>query len=92
VEREQASRPTRLRQLVSTVYDAQGGGRSPVLDGPWWLGLTAAVVAVVLAFGGGPWRWVALAVFAIFFWLPFVARWAVVLARSVGAFRDGFRS
>jgi purine-cytosine permease-like protein len=89
---EPGRQPSRLRQIATTVYDAQGGGRWPALDGPWWLALAAVVCAVVLTFGSGPWRWVAIAVVVILFWLPFVLRWSTSILRSAGAFRDGFRS
>jgi hypothetical protein len=74
------------------VYHAQAGGRWPLLDGPWWLGLTGVVSMAVLLFGDGPWKWIALTIVAILFWLPFGARWVVSLRRSISAFREGFRS
>jgi len=81
-----------MRRWVSTVYDAQAGGRSPMLDGPWWLGILAIVVTSVFVFGSAPWTWLVVPIAAAVFWLPFCVRWAVALGRSVTAFRDGFRS
>lgn len=92
VESEPAPEPSRLRRLASTVYDAQAGSRSPMLDGPWWLGLTAVVVISVLVFGSSPWKWTVLPIAAALLWVPFVVRWVVALTRSVTAFREGFRS
>lgn len=89
---EPAPKPSRVGRLVATVYDAQAGSRSPMLDGPWWLGLTAVVVMSVLVFGSSPWTWIVLPIAAGLFWLPFVARWVVALTRSVTAFREGLRS
>jgi hypothetical protein len=63
-----------------------------MLDGPWWLGLTAVVVMSVLVFGSSPWTWIVLPIAAGPFWLPFVGRWVVALTRSVTAFREGLRS
>jgi hypothetical protein len=92
VESEPAPKPSRFQRLVSTVYDAQAGSRSPILDGPWWLGLTAVVVISVLVFGSSPWKWIVLPIGAALLWLPFVVHWVVALTRSVTAFRVGFRS
>ncbi len=74
------------------MYDAHAGSRNVVLDGPWWLGLAAVVVVSVLVFGSGPWKWLAVPVAAILFWIPSGVRWTLALARSVSAFRDGYRS
>lgn len=92
VETQPEAEPSRLRRFASTVYDAQAGGRSPILDGPWWLGLTAAVVLAVLVLGSSPWTWIVLPVAAVLLWLPFCVRWVVSLTRSVRAFRQGLRS
>jgi hypothetical protein len=88
---ESAPTPSRIRPLASTVYDAQAGSRSPILDGPWWLGLTAVVVLAVLVFGSSPWKWLVLPVVAVLFWLPFCVRLAVALSFSVSAFREGLQ-
>jgi hypothetical protein len=92
VNSEPAPRSSRLRRLASRVYDAHSGSRSPILDGPWWLSLTALVVVSVLVFGSNPWKWVVLPFAAALLWLPYVAHWVVALSRSVTAFREGFRS
>jgi hypothetical protein len=81
-----------FKRFASTVYDAQAGSRSPILDGPWWLGPTAVVVVAVLVFGSSPWQWIVLPVAAALLWMPFLVRWVVALTRSVTAFREGFRS
>jgi hypothetical protein len=91
VEHERAPRPSRIRRFASTVYDAQAGSRSPILDGPWWLSVTSVVVVSVLVFGSSPWTWFALPVAAVLLWLPFCVRWVVALTRSVVAFREGLR-
>jgi uncharacterized membrane protein YccC len=92
VEPEPAPKPSRFKRFASTVYGAQAGSRSPILDGPWWLGLTVVVVVSVLVFGSNTWKWIVLPVAAALLWLPFLARWIVALTRSVTAFREGFRS
>ena len=92
VKSESAPKASRIRRLASTVYDAQAGSRSPILDGPWWLALASVVALAVLVFGGSPWKWLVVPVVAVLFWLPLCVRWAVALGRSVGAFREGLRS
>ena len=87
-----ASHPSPFKRFAATVYDAQAGSRSPVLDGPWWLGITIAAALGVLVFGANPWRWFALPVVAALFWLPLCVRWLVASGRSVKAFRDEYRS
>src|SRR5262249_33274875 len=89
---EPAPKPPRVNQLASTVYDAQAGSRTPILDGPWWLGPTVILVMAVLVFGSTPWKWIVLPVAAVLLWLPLCVRWVVSLSRSVSAFREGFRS
>lgn len=79
-------------RLATTVYGAQAGGRTPLLDGPWWLGVTAAITLGVLVVGTSPWKWLALPFVAILLWLPFVVRSLVALQRAVSAFREGLRS
>ena len=74
------------------MYDAQAGGRSPVLDGPWWLGSGIAVALVVLVAGSGPWRWIGAAVVAVLFSVPFCVRSAVAIGRSVRDVRAAYRS
>lgn len=75
------------------VYDAQAGGRTPLLDGPWWLGITVAVALGVLVFGtSSPWKWLTLPFVAVLLWLPFCVRWAVALGRAVSRFREASRS
>lgn len=74
---------SRVRRLATAVYNAQAGSRWPLLDGPWRLALTLVVALGVLAFGGGPWRWLALLVVLVFFLVPLALRWAVALGRSV---------
>jgi hypothetical protein len=46
----------------------------------------------VLSFGDSPWTWLAVPILAAFFWLPFCARWASAIWRSIMAFREGLRS
>jgi hypothetical protein len=91
VEHERAPKPSRIRQFASTVYDAQAGSRSPILDGPGWLSVTAVVVGSVVVFGSSPWTWLAALVAAVLLWLPLCVRWVVALTRSVVAFREGLR-
>jgi hypothetical protein len=74
------------------VYDARGGGRSAILDGPWWLGGLGVLVATVLTFGSDPWKWLVGLVAALFLWLPAGLRWGSAIHRSVRAFREGLRS
>jgi hypothetical protein len=88
----ETERTSRGKRLASRVYDAGAGGRSPTLDGPWWLTALSLIVVTVMISGTGPWKWLVLPVAALFFWLPFCVRWSVALWRSVGAFREGFRS
>lgn len=93
VESESARQPaSRMKRLAREVYDAQAGSRSPILDGPWWLGMSLLAAVAVLLIVGSPWKWLALLVLIGFFWLPFLVRWAVALARTVPAFRKGYGS
>ena len=85
-------RTSRTRRLASKVYDAGAGSRSPVLDGPWWLGALGLSVVTVLTFGNNPWKWLVLPIAAVLFWLPFCIRWSLAIWHSVDAFREGFRS
>jgi hypothetical protein len=79
-----------VRRLIVKVY---GPGRGDILlDGPWWLGLLFLVVVTVLSFGSTPWKWLVVPVAVFFFWLPGCIRWGLGLWRSVGAFREGYRS
>lgn len=89
---EKTERPSPTRRLASKVYDAGAGSRSPVLDGPRWLGALVLVSLAVLAFGTAPWKWIAMLVLGVFFWLPFLVRWILAIWRTPGAFREGFRS
>jgi hypothetical protein len=91
VKSESEPRQSQIRRVAATVYDAQGGSRSPVLDGPWWLGLIGVVVVAVLVLDSEPWKWLVVPIAAAFFWLPFYVRWVLALSRSVRAFREGFR-
>lgn len=77
--------------MVSSVYDAQAGGKHPLLDGPGWLIIVGLAALIGASLAPSPWRWVALAAVALLFWLPFAVRWAMALGRSVGAFRAGLR-
>lgn len=81
-----------MRRFAATVYDAQGGRRWPVLDGPWWLSVLFLVVVTALTFGSSPWKWLVLPIAAAFFWLPSCVRWGSAIWRSVIAFGEGFRS
>src|SRR3569623_3418995 len=92
VEATPGTQQSRVRRFASTVYDAQAGGREPLLDGPWWLGLLLVVAVSVLTFGSSPWKWLVVPLLAAFFWLPFCVRWGSALWRSVISFREGFRS
>jgi hypothetical protein len=92
VDSESGTEASRVRRFASTVYDAQRGGRSTLLDGPWWLGAIGVAVSTVLIFGNPPWTWLGVPVAAAFFWLLFLVRWVAALSRSVGAFRQGYRS
>jgi hypothetical protein len=92
VETESAPEESSAKRLAATVYDAHGGSRSPLLDGPWWLGITTALALAVLVFGDSPWKWLAAPVAVALFWLPLGIRWAVALRRSVSAFREGYQS
>jgi purine-cytosine permease-like protein len=92
VDSGSGSGTSRARRFASTVYDARRGGRSTLLDGPWWLGVIGVAVFTVLIFGSRPWTWLAVPLAAAFFWVPSVVRWGSALWRSVGAFRQGYRS
>jgi hypothetical protein len=89
---EPTPRPSAVRRMAAATYDAQAGGRSPILDGPRWLGITLIVGLSVLAVGRGPWKWFALLVVAVLLWLPLLVRWIVAIARSVRAVRDEWQS
>jgi len=80
------------RRLATVVYDAQADSRTPILDGPWWIGITAAAALSVLAFGAAPWKWLALPFVAVLLWLPLVARWLVALWKMGRAVREASRS
>lgn len=92
IARVETENTSRGKRLASRVYDAGAGGRSPILDGPWWLAVVGLVVVTVLTLGSSPWTWLVLPIAALFFWIPFCIRWILALWRSVGAFREGFRS
>lgn len=81
-----------IKRLAATVYNAQAGGRSPVLDGPWWLGITIALALGVLTFVDSPWKWLALPPVVVLVWLPFFVRWAMAFIRSARALSEGYRS
>jgi hypothetical protein len=92
VERGPAREESSVRRLAVTVYDAHAGGRSPILDGPWWLGLIIAGTVALAIVGGAHGSWVALPVVVALLVVPSCVRWAVALGRSIRAFREGFRS
>jgi hypothetical protein len=89
---EPASQPSAVTRAAAATYEAQAHGRVPILDGPWWLGLTVAVGLGVLTFGHGPWKWLALLVVAALLWLPYFVRWTVAICRSVRAAREEWQS
>jgi uncharacterized membrane protein YgcG len=92
VESEISTKASPIKRLTATVHQGQAGSRSPVLDGPWWVGLMIAVALAALVFGSAPWKWIAVPIVVVLLWLPFCVRWALALGRAVGAFREGFRS
>lgn len=79
------------RNLVSSVYSAHAGSRSPLLDGPWWLVVSIGGAVAVAIIWSGPLKWIALAILAFLFWLPLGYRWISAIWRSGSAFREGLR-
>ena len=92
MDRERPGTASGLRAASSKVYAGWAGSRNPILDGPWWLGAVVLASMVGLAVVDGPWRWLILPVAILFILVPLGIRWAVALGRSVGAFREGYRS
>lgn len=82
---------SRLKSLARAVYDAQAGGRSPLLDGPWWLGATLAIAVAVYVFTDSPWKWLSLPFLVLLSTVPWVIRWTVALSRILPEFRKGLR-
>ncbi|GAA4694092.1 hypothetical protein GCM10023349_06390 [Nocardioides conyzicola] len=77
--------------MASEVYAAHAGGRSPVMDGPLWIGVAVAASLAVFVFVGGPLKWLALPLLLALVVLPLSVRWALAGVRSVAAFREGLR-